>query len=778
MEIPVSILDRSGGLLTNTGGRIALQDYLDALASADYRVVVTPVLDDEAILDQIAAARTEAERLLAVLEAQQTAFMRGGAAENGSLAWILGNWQSLGMPADIQQMMAALNVPVGTIEEFRAHWDALDPAGRAELWKRLYDDLRQMEKDRHDQAVANIEDEVTVQIESMVNGQRVVETLSKRQLQAKIDEIEALIKSWEGMDDKGNETEAAKAILAGLEAKMMGAKAAADEAKEAENARHEQVMAGLEAENKMLGRQFDDWKAGLKAIADLEKQRDDARKAFVKAVRDEQKETEETEKQAHSLALQMLSDLADAEEKRHDARMKLLDDEREAEDARHKATTDRLKKLQSDENDAHDKRMADLDAELARERQVLDGLEASMLQLKIEMAELRLDTASLEHAKSLLDGLKAALSDMPDKADRRRNPTGQIALDERARAALQEALASGKLSPEDARRAERVLAGQKLGLAQMRALLEHTAELNEETVSQEQAKIDAKQREIDMLQLQIDKEKLRFDQAAARIKAQEEEENRLHDAEMKRLAALEQAEKDRHDREVAGIKAREDAEKAAWDAFEERLNTAKRAEDERHKAKLRQIEAEFRARLIAEGLIEEAGRDSEEALRKAQAIADQIFGALRGLVGSGSDTPPATPVAGAGPAVTPDPASQVKKQTGTPARPPGIVPEPPKQVKGWPRGAGMPPEITDTAPALLDLDEALQAVTMTLADWGAMLDATVRSGESAGFGGAGGGPASYSAVANFYAPVIIADDEEEAVLLRQALGSWGTRGRP
>ncbi len=777
LEVPIAVNDQSGGLIVDTGGRLALQDYLDALTRADYEVVVSVDFDEIALLGQLATANAEAARLLTVLQAQQTAFMRGGAAEEGSLSWLLANWQSIGQPADIAAMMAAMNVPVSTIEEFRSHWDALDPVGRAELWKRMYDDLRDMEKTRHDQAVANIDDEITVQIESMVNGQRVVETLTKRQLQSKIDEIEALIKSWEGMDDKGNETEAAKAILAGLEAKMMGAKAAADSAKEAEDARHQQVMAGLEAENKLLGRQFDDWKAGIKAVTDLEKQREDARKAFAKAIRDEQKEIEEAEKQGHSLALQMLSDLEDAEEKKHNARVALLDQEREIEDSRYKAAMDSLKRLRDNEDDAHEKRMTALDDELKRARGPLDALDAAMLQLKIDMAELKLDTSSLEHAKSLLDGLKDALSDLPDKPDRRRTPTGQVGLDERARAALQDALASGKLSPEDARRAERVLAGQKLGLAQMRGLLERTADLNQETISQEQSKLDAKQREIDMLQLQIDKEKLRFDHEAARIKALQDEEQRLHDAEAKRLQAREQAEKDRHDRAVADIKAREDREKAAWDAFQDRLDMARRAEDERHKAKMRQIEAEFRARLIAEGLIEEAGKDPEEALRKAQEIANRIFASLQGLVGSGSDEPPSKPEPAAPPGVAPDPSRQSKGQRGTPAPPPiPILPDPPRQVKGRPFGVWPPDDgvMTDTA---MDLGIAMSEATMTLADWTAMMRTGIESGDGLLWqgGGSGDGPITYNSTANFYAPVIVPDDEEESRLLRQSLGAWAPR---
>lgn len=791
LEIPATIDDRTGGLFQDTGGRLALQDYLDALVGADYPVVVTPVLDEDTIIGQIDAARGEAERLLSVLQAQYDTFMRGGVAEDGSLAWLLANWQEIGQPADFAAMMTAMNVPVSTIAEFRAHWDALDPAGRADLWKRLYDDLRQMEKDRHDQTKANIEAETNAFYKAVLAATDPALhkiTGEGGPLLDQIAQLKVLLKSYEGQEDKGNDTERAKAAMALLEAELERRKLIADEKEKLEDARHEQVMAGLEAENKLLGRQFDDWKAGMKAIADLEKQRDDARKAFAKAIRDEQKEVEEAEKGGHSLALQMLSDLQDAEEEKHDARMKWLDLEREGEDRRYKAQIDALKQLQADEDEAHERRMTALDDELKRARGPLDKLDAAMLQLKIDMAELKLDTSSLEHAKSMLDGLKAALSNLPDKPDRRRNPTGQVKLDEQARAALEDALASGKLSPEDARRAQRVLSGQKLGLEQMRALLERTAELNQETVSQEQSKLDAKQREIDMLQLQMDKEKLRYDQEALRIKALQDEENKLHDAEAKRLSAREQAEKDRHDRAVADIKAREDAEKAAWDAFEKRLDMAKRAEDERHQAKMRQIEAEFRARLIAEGLIEEAGKDPEEALRRAREIADRIFGALKNLVGSGSDEPPAEPAPPAQPGVTPDPNRQAKGQRGG-APPPGIpiLPDPPRQVKGRPFGVGgtldelamfAPPSAVtdDTAPALLEFDAALEGVTMSLLELNAMMRAGSSSGDALLPGGvAGTGPTTYNSVANFYAPVIIPDDEDEALLLRQSLGAWGHR---
>ncbi|MCC6618784.1 MAG: phage tail tape measure protein [Chloroflexi bacterium] len=613
VSVNASLNDESGGaLLSATGGDLLYKRYLDALAAADYDVTVHADLDETDILGQIDAAMQAAAGLLDILEEQHRVFLRGNEAEQGSLAWLIQNWRSSGFgEVDFAEVMRQLNVPAATLDEFIQHFEGLDPEAQGELWKRFYDDLRRMEKDRHEQRMTALKDEqdgTKKGYDDQIEGIRDAREAAQKAGVENLDAFELQIEALEKQRDTAIE---------GIEAR-----------RRAEEERNDAVERALEEQDRLIKRQQEDYEDGLKRAAALEKEREELRKAYHKALQDEQKENEEIEKEAHDLTLEMLADLKQAQEEQHDARLELLDEEKRREDEMHKA------------------RLAQLDDELRRERAHLDGLEDQMAELKIEMAELKLDTGPLEAAKSLLDQIKEVIGDLDDA---RRNRAGQVQLDDGARAALEAALATGRLSEAGARRAQRVLGGAALGAAQMRALLEEAAGLLTGNVKQEETVLDAKQRELDMLQIQIDKEKLRFDRAADAIKDQQD------------------AEKARHDARMDAIADQVDAEKRAWDAFVDRLDAAKRAEDERHDAKMRQIEAEFRARLIAEGLIEEAGRDPEAALERARQIAEEIFGRLSQLVNGG------------GAAVTPPP---TLVPPGPPGGPAPILP---------PGGPGLPP---------------------------------------------------------------------------------------
>lgn len=617
VTVTASLSDTSGGaLLSATGGDLLYKRYLEALAAADYDVTVHADLDETDILAQIDAAVQAAAGLLDILEAQHRTFMRGGESEEGSLAWLIQNWRESGFgEVDFAEVMRQLNVPAATLEEFIQHFEGLDPQAQGELWKRFYDDLRRMEKERHEQRMTALKDEQDATKKSYDQQIERVRDAREAAQKAGVENLDSYELEIERLEDLRD------AALEGIEAR-----------RRTEEERSDAVERNLEEQDRLIKRQQEDYEDGLKRAMALEKEREELRKAYQKALQDEQKANEEIEKEAHDLTLQMLADLKELQEKAHDERIKQLDEQKRLEDQRHKD------------------RMQDLDDELKAERAHLDGLEGQMARLKIEMSELKLDTGPLEQAKSHLDQIEEALGRL-DRATR--NLAGQVELDEGARAALEAALASGGLSEAAARRARRVLDGSHLGAAQMRALLEEASGLLDNNVQKEESILDAKQREIDLLQIQIDKEKLRYDEESKRIKGLQDQESTRHENRLTEIADQVKAEKD------------------AWDAFVDRLDAAKRAEDERHKNKMRQIEAEFRARLIAEGLIEEAGRDPAAALERARQIAEEIFGTLSQLVtGAGTSVAPPPTVVPPGPPGSPAPILP----PGGPGLPPGPAP--------------------------------------------------------------------------------------------------------
>ena len=404
--------------------------------------------------------------------------------------------------------------------------------------------------------------------------------------------------------------------------------------------------------------------------------------------------------------------MEDREEEAHDARMDRIDEREDREKERHQGELDRFDEM------------------IAKEREHLDALEAELTELEKQKVDAQLASIgdgfslNLEEAESALDGLNKALSEFDKRAamrERKRKRPGsrgqdKAGLDPNARAGLQAALDSGKLGEDAARRAQLVLDGAKLGSDQMKQLLEEAGLSLNDTLDARRGEIDLLDQQIAKQQLLIEQETFRFDEAEAAIQLQIDAEDAKHDARMDAIA----------DQRAA--------EEAAWDAFEKRLEDAREAEDDRHKAKMDNIEREFRARLLANGFEEEAGRDPDEIAAEIAAIADRIFGPLRDFVRGGEESRPVEVGSGAGPIrgiapgrpgiggggdtpgpIGPDPGDLPPDDPRAPLKgllPPDGIVLPPPEIPISPIGAGTAPP-TDKILAALN---AFAVATTTSAD--------------------------------------------------------------
>ena len=678
VSVRTDIDDHSNGLLSTqasgTGG-LAWEAMLQALAAGDYAVIVSATLDLTEWTRKTAELHDKIERLTAEADAWG--------------ARLTSTWEQGLMPllheidaADLPGFLSGLNLPEGvdTLDELIAHFRALKPEDQMDLWKRMFSDLKDIENERHREAVDNIKDEeqkrtdsmerITTKIEELrkkgeedakkpgadpftdIDGLSDEITAANRQLLEILKQLDGTVVGADGLafhitresmalqDFYEAVTGGAREGIHSSEELLEAIKFLQDQAKEmaekqqaAETERHERRMAAMEQLGAMSTRQFEDWKkanadlaATAKEQAELDKMYADARKRYEKDLRDAAKDRTDDEKAAHKLLIDHLAELKDAEKDKHDARLKALDAEKEHEDDDHKRRLDAIK------------------TEGEHEREHLTELETTLGQMKLKQQKMQLAEGGLDEAKRILSELQRAIGNLP-KENKRLRPgdrdklTGKdVGLTDEA---INAALATDKLSAAARRRLLLLQGGAHLSIAQLRSTLDEAEKALQGSAEQKNTELDRLKTEVGQQEYLIALEKQRLAEVDKRLKQETDDENL------------------RHERELDNIKKRKDAEGAAWDAFQQRLEDAKKAEDKRHEAKLRQIEQELRAQLLASGLA--AGDDPDEALKRAEAIAARFREILDKLIGDstpsllepGAGSPIVAPPGGGGPIVLP-----------------------------------------------------------------------------------------------------------------------------
>ena len=645
---------------TSSGSELTLQAMLRRMSESDYEVVVRTRFETGDLISDISSAVDEARTLFETFMGTHDAFFRAGESEDGSLASILAGGSGvgeLGVPPQFEQMLSFLDSLPSM-----AHLLA-NPEDRAEimemideqsfLWERFIEDLEAAETARHEKRMEDIgieaasgeqaADDALERIDRLLAIRRAGNTGANEDgeeinLEDFSGEIERVAQM---MFDLGLIPEASKPALEAYYSSMTGGVntaiersddlldvielmkeqwlAGTDDQMTAEDARHEAVMEDIEDQSDLIDRAMEDWERGIERVGDAEDALAERRKEFLSDLKAERKDAEKLEKSVTDGVLDRIDEMEDREKDAHEARMDRIDAREDREEDRHQSEIDRFEEA------------------IAKEREQLDALEDGLTELERQKVDKELEAIgdgialNLDEAESALDGLNKAISNFDKKSEirerRRRRASvssrdrgaDKVGLDPDARAGLQAALDSGSLSAEGARRAEKVLGGANLGAEQMRQLLEEAGLQLNNTLDARRDEIDLLDTQIAKQQLLIDQETFRFDAAEEAIQGQIDAEDTKHEARMEAIGDERQAEKD------------------AWDAFQERADDARDAARQRHEEKMAEIEREFRAQLIAQGFLEEAGRDPDEIAAEIAAIADKIFGPIRDFVRGGEE---------------------------------------------------------------------------------------------------------------------------------------------
>lgn len=683
------INDSSSGLLSttdSTGTQLTWQGMLQRMAAQDYPIRITASMNVED------------------LDERKRELLDKKAEIEDELSRVSGKMQDAWNPmfallreidaADLPAFIAGLELPEGieTLDQLIAHFQSLEPGDQIELWKLLFDDMKEMQDKAFDDWKRDQKDKEEIETRRIEAISRRIEELRKKgeedakepgadpftEIEGLDDEINAanrqlldILKELDGtvvgadglafnikkehdaLEDfykavtGGARTGifSSEELLEAIKLLQETAKQQAEDLAKLEEEKHQKRLAALEQIGKMTDRQFEDWKAANaelidneKALADLEKERLERRKEFEKEIKDAAKSLEDDEKTAHKMILDSINERKDAERELYEARLDALDE------------------LKEKEQTDHEERLKRIKAEGEREHEKLEGMEAALRKAKLEEQRLQIAAGGLDEAKRVLSELQKAISRLP-KSDKRERPGDKdrfgatdIGLSQDAMTAAMEAKnAAGEsaLSASARRRLAILQGGGRLGIKQLRELMDEMEKALETTEDVKTDELDAQKKIIAEQEYAIALEKERLVAVDERIKNQIEEENARHDAEMK------------------NIEDRRKAEQQGWEDFQKRLEDAKKAEDARHEAKLRQIAQELRAKLLAQGF--EAGEDPEVALARAREIADRYSKILGELIGDSTLKPGLGVAPGGG--VTPVP--------GVPPGAPGPILPPP-----------------------------------------------------------------------------------------------------
>jgi len=464
------------------------------------------------------AAQAEADELLVRLNATFQGFLRGGAAEQGSMAWLLEESTTDKWQVDFGAIMAGMNVPVKDVEGFLKYFDQLDPEEQVATWKRLYDDLKKQENERHEQRKAGLEE---ARKEAKDTGRDTGWIVDEMHLE----------------DDA-----------------------------------HEARMTHLEERDTLIKRQFEDLKNGLKDVRDAERdlekiEKDRARavqeyiREQIRLLKERQKADELFDKRVHDRVLELIAEERDALEKKHDRQ-----DQRVAE-------------AQAQMKAAHEQRLADIQSEADAIKDYMDDQEDALKQAKLDLDEWirQQPLAQLkDDLKAINDAMRALPTGREGKGGRERaKPEDMVRVDlkslkdgQKIIDTIQQGIDQGVFTGEDLRLAQIAVQTGSLRLDYLRSLLEAMQKAAQGEVSAVEDKITARKNELadreaawarekkaleDQLEIIEDKKRVedeRYKLSEERMAKEKAELETSQKAELDHLDRLALVEKERHDQRM------------------------------------------------------------------------------------------------------------------------------------------------------------------------------------------------------------------------------------
>lgn len=596
------------------------------------------------------------------------------------------------------------------------------------------------------------------------------------------EQLESLLRTIEAFGtanvDPETMAELARAMAAGdLERSYQKAREALDQLKDSEDKRYrdeikrletlrdaetERIEAAIEAagdnetEAERLREQLDDHKDAYADLIDAEKDRHDVASSglaaqadamgkYYERIGDYEDELEDRQKARIDAALEeaerYYDSLEDYENELADEVDRLLDEREQAAEDAYGRELDRIQGLE--------------DAEAARYQAAKDAVQLLVDAVKDEqetadraledmansLKRLELDL-NLDDTKDQIDGIRDALKDLPsltEKDPRKRSKKFGIedVGGDDTRAALERALAEGKVRDSDRKTVEALLGGRKIAGTELREILERIQGGLEDQLEAGEAVVDQRRRELEYAKLAADEDKRAREDRLKDLGEQQKAVEKVHTDELGRINAQKEAAKDKLDQDKEGI---EDLRKL---------------EDERHKARLAQIAQQAAMqKALLEGKSEAEIRAEIEAAvklaEKARADAAALIQELERQRQAAQPLPPPYAI----PPGTPLP----------PPAPPPILPPGAEPSAGGAQTDAAEAAVRDGVVA--GMLEALRQLTPSSPGMGTADSLASALGSAAGIVG----PAVMSVYNTFYGDIFVGDVAELQTLLRNTLG--------
>lgn len=594
------------------------------------------------------------------------AFLTGGSAEPGSLAWLMseGQW---GEAPDFGAVFAKLNIPVADIGQFMALLTRLASEGEvdqvADLWGRFYDSMIEHENAYHAAQMKRIEDGAAAAKKAHEDAQKAmadVMELEKRHFDwVKDQEAQAAAKP--GGDPVGQKTKFFSDDVDRIKLKMAdalaflgfeGPKALANFWKayvgdaNASITTTEDLSKAIDAIISEVGKRWSEQAAQLEeqwaATAASEKDRHDA---TIKML-DEQAKFIDTLIASEGQAQEVLNALIAERDRLLAAAREAIKAAQEAEEERetriHDGVMANIDAQRAAWTRAHNDRMAKLEAERASQEEfhnaivqqlqdqrdaITAGFEARELQLDQQRADLQQLKLDLGVDKALADlvFLKDALNEVKrvaesfeiqttGRADLERQRKAQtervrVTTDEQRRA-LDAARATGKLNADQLRTVELLMLGYKQKASDVAGIFAILEGDLQKQVDDQQKIVDSNQLQIDALtrQIEFNETLLSIDKARAQ-------------AQIADLEARIKAEDERWRLEKARIESAISAEEAAFKAQMDFLDEVEAREAQRHAQRMSDIAGEYALMLASLGMSQ---AEIDGIIAAAQALAQSI----------------------------------------------------------------------------------------------------------------------------------------------------------
>lgn len=283
-----------------------------------------------------------------------------------------------------------------------------------------------------------------------------------------------------------------------------------------------------------------------------------------------------------------------AEDRVHDQIMSAIEAEFTARERAHEDRMRQLEDARRAEDDLHESRVLALEAEYDKWLDVLDSQERAIDDQAAHLSRLQ---GELERFRDLVGDLEVIGGDPRQERQaqmQRMRERIQLTTEGQAQA-LQEALASGLIAPEDMRTVQMLLLGFKQRAEDVERIfagidkhLQDQIDDHEELISQAERELEAETKRIQVILKGIEDRQNAEDErhriAVAGIQKEIDEQNRLWDAEKERFDRIRDAEEARHDQRMKDIAAEFAYQLALLDYTEEQIQAmvaAARIESER-----------------------------------------------------------------------------------------------------------------------------------------------------------------------------------------------------